>query len=290
MTSRERLPPGRAAWRIRLASVTLTFMLFFLTSQWLWISGAIIIGGGTLLAMLGPALVRRFVALDRLTINNEIAGFKFATVGVLYAVLLAFVIIVVWERFTEAELDVVHEAGAAENIYRLSQGLGDANGADLRNAVAAYLKSAITDDWPAMDSGVPGASTATKQALDAVYTMLSVVNDQGRGSIVSEVFRQLDRMTESRRARLVAAEGAVPNVIWLVLLGGAVVTIAFTFFFGTESLRAQTVMTALLALLIFSELLIVVAIDRPFAGSVKVHPTALAAVLADFESHPEEVR
>jgi hypothetical protein len=30
-------------------------MLFFLTSQQLWISGAIIIGGGTLLAMLGPA-------------------------------------------------------------------------------------------------------------------------------------------------------------------------------------------------------------------------------------------
>jgi hypothetical protein len=83
-----------------------------------------------------------------------------------------------------------------------------------------------------IDRGVPGASTATKQALDAVYTMLSVVNDQARGSIVSEIFRQLDRMTESRRARLVAAEGAVPNVIWLVLLGGAVVTIAFTFFFG----------------------------------------------------------
>jgi hypothetical protein len=244
----------------------------------------------TLLATLGPALVRRFVALERLTTNNEIAGFKFATVGVLYAVLLAFVIIVVWEKFTNAELEVVHEAGAAENIYRLSQGLGDTTGADLRNAVAAYLKTAIADDWPAMDSGVPGASTSTKQALDAVYTMLSVVNDQGNRAIVSEIFRQVDRMTESRRARLIAAEGAVPNVIWLVLLGGAAVTIVFTFFFGTESLRAQTVMTALLALLIFSELLIVVAIDRPFAGSVKVQPNALAHVLADFESHPEEAR
>jgi Protein of unknown function (DUF4239) len=290
MASRSRLPPGQAAWRIGSAPVTLTFMLFFLTSQSLWISGAIIIGGGTLLATLGPALVRRFVALERLTTNNEIAGFKFATVGVLYAVLLAFVIIVVWEKFTNAELEVVHEAGAAENIYRLSQGLGDTTGADLRNAVAAYLKTAIADDWPAMDSGVPGASTSTKQALDAVYTMLSVVNDQANRAIVSEIFRQLDRMTESRRARLIAAEGAVPNVIWLVLLGGAAVTIVFTFFFGTESLRAQTVMTALLALLIFSELLIVVAIDRPFAGSVKVHPIALAHVLADFESHPEEAR
>lgn len=205
-------------------------MLFFLSSQSLWISGAIIIGGGTLLAMLGPALVRRYVALDRLTINNEIAGFKFATVGVLYAVLLAFVIIVVWEKFSAAEVNVVHEAGAAENLYRLSQGLGDFSGADLRKAVATYLKAAIIDDWPAMDKGTVNAGGPAKQALDAIYRMLSVVNDQRNRAVVAEIFSQLDRMTEARRSRLIAAEGAVPNVIWLVLLGGAVVTIAFTFF------------------------------------------------------------
>ncbi|MFZ1151174.1 MAG: hypothetical protein WAR76_15790 [Xanthobacteraceae bacterium] len=112
--------------------------------------------------MLGPALVRRYVALDRLTINNEIAGFKFATVGVLYAVLLAFVIIVVWEKFSAAEVNV-HEAGAAENLYRLSQGLGDFSGADLRKAVATYLKAAITDDWPAMDKGTVNAGGSAKQ-------------------------------------------------------------------------------------------------------------------------------
>src|SRR5215510_9251160 len=114
-----------------------------LTSQSIWLSGVLIIGGGTLLSVLGPVLVRRYVALDRLTINNEIAGFKFATVGVLYAVLLAFVIIVVWEKLSDAEVKVVNEAGAAENIYRLSQGLGDVNGGDLRKAVASYLKAAI---------------------------------------------------------------------------------------------------------------------------------------------------
>lgn len=90
--------------------------------------------------MLGPALVRRYVGLDRLTINNEIAGFKFATVGVLYAVLLAFVIIVVWEKFSDAEANVIREAGAAENLYRLSQGLDDFSGSDLRKSIAAYLR------------------------------------------------------------------------------------------------------------------------------------------------------
>jgi len=164
-------------------------MLFFLTNQSPWISGAIIIGGGTLLAMLGPALVRRYVALDRLTINNEIAGFKFATVGVLYAVLLAFVIIVVWEKFSAAEANVVHEAGAAENLYRLSQGLGDFSGADLRKTMATYLKAAISDDWPAMDKGTVGAGGPAKQALDAIYRMLSIVNDQRNRAVVAEIFR-----------------------------------------------------------------------------------------------------
>jgi hypothetical protein len=45
-------------------------------------------------------------------------------------------------------------------------------------------------------------------------------------------------------------------------------------------------MTALLALLMLSELFIIVAIDRPFTGAVKVEPTALAEVLKDFGSSP----
>jgi hypothetical protein len=102
--------------------------------------------------------------------------------------------------------------------------------------------------------------------------------------VISEMLRQLELITQSRRARLVASDGAVPDPLWLVLVGGAAITIGFTFFFGTESLPAQVLMTALLAVLIFSELLVIVGIDRPFSGAVKVEPNALAAVLTDIES------
>jgi hypothetical protein len=84
--------------------------MMFLTARPLWLSGIILIGSATLLAMAGPIAIRRRVGLDRLAVNNEVAGFKFATVGVLYAVLLAFVVIVVWERFNEAETDAAQEA------------------------------------------------------------------------------------------------------------------------------------------------------------------------------------
>ncbi|MBV8523964.1 MAG: hypothetical protein JOY71_17885 [Acetobacteraceae bacterium] len=70
----------------------------------------------TILAMAGPVLVRRRVNLNKLSANNEVAGFKFATVGVLYAVLLGFAVIIVWERFSDAEKAVAEEAGAAATI------------------------------------------------------------------------------------------------------------------------------------------------------------------------------
>jgi hypothetical protein len=234
-----------------------------------------------LLSMTGPVLVRRFVTLEKLSTNNEVAGFKFATVGVLYAVLLAFAVIVVWEKFSDAEKSVAQEAGASATIYRLAEGIGGEPGASLRDALTNYLKAAINDDWPAMEKG--HASLVATRALDAVYVALLTYkpNDTRGSALLTEVLYQLDQLTQARRGRLVLASGIVPGVIWCVLFGGAILTVAFTFFFGTQNLRAQTAMTGALCALIFSGLLIIVAIDHPFAGTVKVGPEALAAVLEE---------
>src|SRR5499427_2595509 len=142
-------------------------MLYYLTSQSIWLSGIIIIGGGTLLSMLGPLLVRHYVALDRLSINNEVAGFKFATVGVLYAVLLAFAVILVWEHFSGAEANVTREGGAAATIYRLIDGLEGESARTLRASLTTYLETAINEEWPAMEKG--RESAAVTKALDSVY-------------------------------------------------------------------------------------------------------------------------
>jgi high-affinity Fe2+/Pb2+ permease len=78
------------------------------------------------------------------------------------------------------------------------------------------------------------------------------------------------------------ADGIVPDIIWIVLFTGATLTIGFTFFFGAENLRTQAAMTAVLSVLIFTGMLAIVAIDHPLAGSVKVGPDVLAAVVSDF--------
>lgn len=256
--------------------------MLFLTNH-LWLCGLFLVGVTTLIAMLGPVIVRRQVSLEKLSNNNEVAGFKFAVVGVLYAVMLGFAVIVVWEKFNDAEKDVAQEAGAATMIYRISEGIPAVPGDAIRKALVAYLNTAVVDDWPAMARGT--TSPAVTRALNNLYTaVLSFNSGENRDTaLLSEILYQLDQITQARRARDVMASGTVPAIIWVGLFGGAAVTIGFTFFFGSENLRAQSMMTGALTILIFSALLIIIAIDYPFAGDVKVEPHALSAVLEDFK-------
>jgi hypothetical protein len=256
----------------------------------LWVSAVLLVILPTVLSMAGPVVARRIIGLERLSTNNEVAGFKFAVVGVLYAVLLAFVVIVVWEKFSEAESDVSREAGAAATIYRLIGGIDDQPRLALHDDLNAYLNSAIVDDWKAMEAG--RSSRKTTRALDALYaTALAYQPTDPRGvAILSQIMTELGNVTEARRARLVKALGIVPGIIWLVLFGGAVLTIGFTFFFGTQNLRAQTLMTGALTMLIMSGLLIIVAIDRPFTGTVKVQPDGLLEVIEDLTRQRTGVR
>jgi hypothetical protein len=248
----------------------------------LWVSGFVFVVLLPALAMLGPVLIRRHVELARLRVNNEVAGFKFAVVGVLYAVLLAFAVIVVWEKYAEAEGTVALEEGAAVTVYRLSDGLGEDHAASVRAAMSTYLRQAIEGDWPAMARG--GEDPAANAALNAAYAavLAFVPSDPREEAALAAVLAQLDTITQARRARIVVASGIVPGIVWFVLFAGAVVTVGFTYFFGTENLRAQAVMTGALSLLIFAGLLIIIAIDHPFAGTVRVDPEPLERALADF--------
>lgn len=258
-------------------------LLSMLATQPIWLSGTLLVGVMTALAMLAPVLVRRRVGLERLRVNNEVAGFTFATVGVLYAVLLAFAVIIAWEKFSEAEGAAAKEAGSVATLYRLSQGIEGEPGAAFRTALTHYGKTVITEEWPAMEHGE--ASLAATRALDGAYAALLAFHPgDGRGNaVLAEALDQLDGVTQARRLRLVLAPGVVPRVLWFILSSGAILTLVFTLFFGTPNLRAQMLMTGILAFLIFSGLLVITAIDRPFAGAVKVAPHAMEAVLGDFE-------
>jgi hypothetical protein len=253
----------------------------FLSGLPLWVMTLVLVVLPTLVSGWLLILVRHHVGLQRLTTNNEVAGFKFAVVGVIYAVLLAFAVIVVWGRYSDAEITVVREAGAATTLYRLAGG-PEPEAVATRAALTRYLNVAIGKDWPQMSVG--GESPEATTALDELYVAAVRLAQSGaRTNPVSvAMFHQLDIITEARRSRLHLALGIVPVVLWWALVLGGVLTVAFTYFFGTVNLHAQVLMTCILAFIVFMGLYVIISIDHPFTGPVQVNSAALQRVLDDF--------
>lgn len=254
-------------------------MLLFLCSLPLWLGAFLTVILPTALAMLGPIAVRKRYPLSVLVKNNEIAGFKFATVGVIYAVILAFAIVAVWDKFNEAEALVLREAGAAATLYRISAG-EEPNARATRSALDNYLTAVIEDDWPQMAVSREGREAA--KALDRLYSAAMLLGEGKSAGVSVEIMTELANITEARRGRLHHAMGVVPPALWLMLVFGALLTIGFTYFFGLENLKSQATMTGGLASIVFLGLFVIVSYDHPFTGEVFVEPHPIKAVLEDF--------
>ena len=149
-------------------------MSLLLSGLPLWAEMLILVIVPTIAAMCGPILLRHWSSYERLSSNNEIAGFKFATVGVIYSVLVAFAVIVVWEKFNDAEAAVVQEAGAADTLYRLTAGPGPSSSrADTvnRRAKSTSLVPAVPSSALPCRPAVSLGRTGTPAPSTSAYSM-----------------------------------------------------------------------------------------------------------------------
>ena len=94
-----------------------------MSQAWLW--GILLVGAMVLLAVAGTLLARRWVGVEVLKLNNEVAGFIYAVVGVDYAVLLGFTGMIFWEQYEKAQAVIDQEANELTDLYRNRQTFPD---------------------------------------------------------------------------------------------------------------------------------------------------------------------
>lgn len=260
-------------------------VLTWLSDLPFWLSAAVTVGIPTLLAMGLTAFVRHRAGLESLDANNEVAGFKYAVLGVVYAVLLGFAVSVVWEKFRDGDSAVMGEASAISSIYRLSAGLDPAAAAAIRAAEQNYgtlvlqQESSSEGAWP---------SEAVTDALSRLFSAVLAANPQTpeQAATFSAVLSALDTLSQDRRHRLELGVGTVPDVIWLVLFGGGLLNVAFMLFFGTRHALAQMAMSGMLTAVMCLALFAIIMIDHPFAGTVRVSLEPIAYVLEHMGNPP----
>jgi ABC-type multidrug transport system fused ATPase/permease subunit len=232
----------------------------------------IIIGALSAFSAASLLVVRRLVPHHRLKQHNDMTGSVFATVGVLYAVLLAFVVVAVWQDFDRAGVNMQKEANYLMDIYRDEEAFSPEFKQKVRSIVKDYTYNLVNDEWDRMSCG--GMSDKVTNVLNNMWASFSAYQARTptEQAFFEESIRKLNDLGEARRTRLMDARLGVHPLIWIVLMAGGVVTMVFISFFGAENLKAQMTMALMLAALVGLILFTIAAMDYPYTGEISVSP------------------
>ncbi len=245
-----------------------------------WEVGSIIVVLAVVASWIGLFLFARFVNISIRARHNDVAGFIIAIIGVVYAVLLAFIAVAAWASFDSANHIVQQEANLVGNLYRDSVAVPDPARRQMRHHLHKYLDHVIEQEWPAQQAGK--VDPHGWLALQRLHRSIVGIDAQtlGQLAVESEMLRTLNELYNARRTRILAAEDGIPDTIWWILVLGGVTTVAFTYFFGMPSMGMHYAMTGVLAASMALVMVLIIALDWPFRGQVSISPEAYEAVRA----------
>src|SRR4028118_268856 len=106
-----------------------------------------------LVAVAGLVAVQRLVPAARRREHNDVAGFIYAVVGVIYAVLLALMVIAVWEEHEAAKATVREEANELADVFWLAHRLPEPEGPRLPGLALSYARVGAEEGGPLTAGG-----------------------------------------------------------------------------------------------------------------------------------------
>jgi len=207
--------------------------------------------------------------------HNDITGFILTIVGAIYAVVLGFVAVVVWEQYEGSRQNEQHEVNSLSSLYHMSLAFRPQTRARLRGEIGTYLRIVVDDEWAKMRDGGESrdASDAASQIVD---TVIGLQKNTFNPSVAVETLGIARTFMDARRQRLQDNSSGIPPLLWVVLLGGAAITIGFGYLFGIENLRFHATSTACTAAIIALMLALVARLDYPFRGDSGIPVTDFA--------------
>jgi Protein of unknown function (DUF4239) len=245
----------------------------------------LIVLAAVVVALLGLTVVRRSVPPDRLAQHTDIAGYVYAVIGVIYAVILAQVVIAAWEEYRDARLVAVEEAKAVLSLARLAQVWPDDDRQSVEDSLSAYARHVVNVEWPAMAAGEFDESLHTQ----IIHNLWRAVHHAGarignRDPTYAAALQELDALDGARRSRVLLGEYGLPDAMTLTLVVGAIVTVSFSYLFAVNSGWVHGLMTASLTTLVALLLLLQFQLELPFSGVSAIPPTAMELVIAEIDA------
>jgi hypothetical protein len=249
-----------------------------------WLLCSLMVALYVVASVAGLLIARKIYPHHRCKQHNDIGGFIFATLGVIYAVLLAFTVVITWQGYDKAQDMTANEASSIGSLYRYAESFPTGFQSKLKNELVLYVKAIVGEEWPMMAKG-HGSENVQRmnKNLWKRYHGFQPKNETEKIFLSASV-HHMARVSELRIQRIAASSQGNHPLIYFILITGSILTIAFSMLFGTKNIIPHLIMTALMAAMIAISLLAIVAIDYPFTGDLIIKPDVFTDVLSHLPS------
>ncbi|HEY5210974.1 MAG TPA: hypothetical protein VIJ42_16165 [Stellaceae bacterium] len=245
--------------------------------------GILVVGGAVLYAVVGVLAGRKLVGRHVAEGHNDVLVPMFLTAGVIYAVLLAFMVIAMWESYDNAAANTAEEALLLVPMYRQAMDFSPEKGAEMRQLIREYGKGVI-DQWARFRATALGSTTARMNVDRMIYLFGTLTPESKSREIVhTQFFQTFAQLMTDRNKRLLQASESLSWVMWVAAVGGGIVTVGMCFMLYMDKPIPHVAMTSVLAGLIGMLLLIMIILNRPFIGPLGIQPEPFEATLALFD-------
>lgn len=204
-------------------------------------------------------------------------------VASLFGLLLAFVIVIEYQNFGNAQDNVGQEADSLAAITRDSNAFSSSQGARIRGAIATYVRAVVVDEWPDLREGHESGRASEDVNAISVALLAVIPTSPQATAFYNDSVSQLNEALIARRNRLGTAAGGVPSLVLTLMLVGALVILGYVMLVGSRSFWFHAVGACSIALVVALSLVVLVELRYPFSGSLVVSSDPFkAGVLAEF--------
>jgi len=225
--------------------------------------------------------------VTRLAVNDRARAFKAISpgmlppLGILFALLVGFIAVEVWNSFDKAKVAVASEASALRAVGLLAGTFPEEQRTRIYALIDRHIEEAMDKEWPAMAQHRATLSTLRAAALIELlhHVMALKPTDDSQRTAQAEMVNALQMALDARRQRIVVSQSTVGAVKWAgILLQGLCTLVAIAMVHSDNRLACAIAMT-LFATGIALSVLLIAAYSRPFTGEISVSPDLLKQVI-----------
>ncbi len=222
---------------------------------------------------LSTVIFRRYFKLKILRSHNEVAGFFFIAIASFYALLLSFIVLVVWDQLNETTGNVSKEGSSAMSLYRDIKYYPDST--ESKKMMKVYLDfvyNVVDDEFPKMEH--MELSRKTPEAFNQVFYSMERIIPKNRKQVqlVGEMFHHLNELSVYRGLRMTSMETEISPPMWLPIILGALITICCALILDIELVRIHILLNSFLGAFIGMFLFTIILLDHPYSGSLGLKP------------------